>query len=82
MTSPEAIVSAASQLPTDQRAAVAVAIFETLEPLQPDDPAFVRKEWQKEVQRRSEELRDGTVEPIPWEHVQRDAEQLFNDKNS
>ena len=52
------------------RASIAGAIIESLEPAEPG----VQEAWDAEIQRRVEELDAGTVKTVPWSEVR---EQLF-----
>lgn len=63
MTIPvEKIVEAALALPSDARALLADRLAESLDPL--NDEA-VRAAWSEEALRRRDEIRDGSVTPIP-----------------
>ena len=61
-----------------ERASLAALIIESLEPKDSDADA----EWQREIERRILELDSGSVEPIPWESVQRRLRRKLSASNS
>jgi putative addiction module component (TIGR02574 family) len=69
MTQFDALLSAASQLPVDQR----LRLIDELAATVPDDcPPGLSPEWLAEIQRRSDEIDAGLVTPVPWEQVRAD----------
>jgi putative addiction module component (TIGR02574 family) len=62
------ILKEALALPTDARAALAEALFPSLED-PPDDDAETA--WTSEIERRISELESGVGSPIPWPEVRR-----------
>jgi len=55
-------------LPTDARAALAGSLLDSLDETV-DESA--EAEWEKEIVRRMEELKAGTVKTVPWTEVRR-----------
>ncbi len=72
------IAQEAAQLERRERVEIIEKLLETLEPESPDDPAEVQAAWRAEVKRRSEDLRNGGVAAIPWDHVKDEGEKLFD----
>ncbi len=73
------ILREALRLSTRERAEIAGALLESLEP--PPDAA-VDRAWREEVRRRLEALDAGTVETVPWEQVREQLyERLSGDSN-
>ncbi len=66
----EQLLTAVLALPDDDRRALAEAVIASLE--QGDRPPF-DDAWHDVIARRSAELRDGDVAPIPWAEVKRRA---------
>ncbi len=66
--SSQAILEQALKLPSNERAAVAEQLIQSLDPIQETD---VEQAWQQEVQRRLTEFENGEATTIPWEEVQR-----------
>ncbi|MBI3939371.1 MAG: addiction module protein [Acidobacteria bacterium] len=62
----EALLEEALELSERERAEIAGALLESLEP--PLDPE-VDQAWREEVARRVAQLEAGGVETIPWEQV-------------
>jgi putative addiction module component (TIGR02574 family) len=54
------------RLSADERAAVAVALFDSLEAV---DEASIAEAWRAELLRRRQELRAGIVKAAPWSEV-------------
>jgi len=77
MTDPQTIVTAATMLPEPDRVRVIEALLDSLTP-EPDDPESVANAWREEVVRRSNELREGVAQPIPWSQVRAEGERLLN----
>ncbi len=63
METAKQLFDTAQTLPTDQRAALAAWLIESLDSHE-DESA--QSEWNAEIQRRIEELDSGEVVPIPW----------------
>jgi putative addiction module component (TIGR02574 family) len=57
------LLDEALSLPTDERAALAVALLDSLEGT---DEASVSDAWRTEIELRRVALRDGTTVPVPW----------------
>jgi putative addiction module component (TIGR02574 family) len=74
----QAIVTAASQLPETDRVHVIEALLESLDPVPSEDPEQVAHAWRVEVARRSDELRTGKVEPVPWSEVRAEGDRLLH----
>jgi len=53
----------ALESPDDQRSALVVAVLDSLEG-SADPP--ISEAWRDEVRRRQQELREGSVKPVPW----------------
>ena len=53
-------------LPAEERSALAVALFDSLESA---DEAAISDAWRVEVKRRRDELQAGLVHPAPWTEV-------------
>jgi putative addiction module component (TIGR02574 family) len=60
------IVEAAVQLPEDERVQVVEQLLASLEPEADSD---VDAAWAAEIQRRSDEIKQGIVRPVLWEEV-------------
>lgn len=67
----EELLEQALRLPSDDRRRIARALYENLadEEDEDEDPAEVEAAWAEEIQRRVEEIRNGTVELIPADEV-------------
>jgi putative addiction module component (TIGR02574 family) len=67
----EELLEKALQLPSDEKERIARALYENLadEEEEDEDPAEVEAAWAEEIQRRVEEIRNGTVETIPADEV-------------
>ena len=63
----QAILEEALKLPSNERAAVAEQLIQSLDPIQETD---VEQAWQQEIQRRLGEIENGEATTIPWEEVQ------------
>ena len=59
----------ASELPEQDRAALAGVLIESLDPA-PDSE--VEAAWAEEIRRRVVELDNGSVKTVPWEEVRRE----------
>ena len=71
MTRPaKEIVNAAIKLAESDRLQIVEELLASLEPAAEDD---VDAAWAAEIDRRSREIKEGTVRPIPWEEVKSDA---------
>jgi putative addiction module component (TIGR02574 family) len=67
MTRPaKEIVNAAIKLPEKERLQIVEELLASLEPVADDD---VDAAWAAEVEKRSRQIKEGTVRPIPWEDV-------------
>lgn len=65
----DAVLSLALDLPESERAELAAALLESLEP--PPD-ADVEDAWREEVARRVAAIDAGEVEMVPWEQVRKE----------
>ena len=63
----QAILEEALKLPSNERAAVAEQLIQSLDPIQETE---VEQAWQQEIQRRLTEIKKGEATTIPWEEVQ------------
>jgi putative addiction module component (TIGR02574 family) len=64
------IVKAAVQLPENERVQVVEHLLASLEPESDED---VDSAWAAEIERRSRQIKEGTVSLIPWEEVRSQA---------
>jgi putative addiction module component (TIGR02574 family) len=64
------IVEAAIQLPENERVQVVEQLMVSLEPESDED---VDSAWVAEIERRSRQIKEGTVSLIPWEEVKSQA---------
>jgi putative addiction module component (TIGR02574 family) len=78
MTDAESIVTAATQLPEEERVRVVEALLDSFDASPADDPAEVADAWRREVHRRSQELRDGLVISNSWSDVRAEGERLLD----
>lgn len=60
------IVKAAIQLPENERVLVVEELLASLEPGTDKD---VDAAWAAEIERRSREIKEGAVRPLPWRQV-------------
>ena len=72
------IVKAAVQLPEPERIQVVEQLLASLEPTAEKD---LDAAWAAEVERRSRELKEGTVRPVPWEDVKSQARKRARGRN-
>lgn len=72
MSITEEVLNAAMSLPEEDRLELVEALIASLEPR--NGPPF-DDSWQEVIRRRSAELRSGTVKPIPWSEVKRQAQE-------
>jgi putative addiction module component (TIGR02574 family) len=68
------LIREAAELPESDRAALAGAMLESLEPTPTPE---VRAAWSREIERRVREIDAGTVELIDWEDIRAE---LFADE--
>ncbi len=66
----EQLLDAVLALPDDDRLDFVEALIASFQT--EDRPPF-DESWREVIQRRSAELRSGTVVPVPWEEVKRQA---------
>jgi putative addiction module component (TIGR02574 family) len=64
------IVNAAIRLSENDRLEIVEELLASLEPQTDED---VDAAWAAEVERRSDEIKQGIVRPIPWEEVKSQA---------
>ena len=72
------IVKAAIQLPENERVQV---VEELLASLEPGNDEGVDAAWAAEIERRSRQIKEGTVSLIPWEEVRSKARKRARDLN-
>jgi len=64
----EKVLSDALELPSDERAEVAVTLLESLGG---DEEGRVDEAWAAEIKRRVDEVQSGKVKTIPWSEARR-----------
>jgi putative addiction module component (TIGR02574 family) len=70
MSDYKSLLAGASQLPLDIRVQLIDALWDTV----PEDSLpDLSDNWIAEIERRSAEYTEGTVQVIPWEQVRNDA---------
>jgi len=72
----EAVLTLALDLPDGERADIAAALLESLDPPPGTD---VEEAWRREVSRRVAAIDAGEVEMVPWERVREDLFSKLND---
>lgn len=70
----ERILTEAMELSIKERAAIVEQLIRSLDGPADDD---VEIAWQKEIQKRIEEIDNGEVKLIPWEEIREKAERKF-----
>ena len=78
MTDAQSIVTAATQLPEQQRVQIVEALLDSLDASPVDNPVAVADAWRREVLRRSQELLDGLVKSKTWSDVRTEGERLLD----
>jgi putative addiction module component (TIGR02574 family) len=74
----EELLEKVLQLPSNEQEKIARAVYEHLADEDDDeDPAEVEAAWAEEIQRRVEEIRNGTVETIPADVVMAELRARF-----
>jgi putative addiction module component (TIGR02574 family) len=75
----EELLEQALRLPSDEQEKIARALYEHLaaEEDEDEDPAEVEAAWAEEIERRVEEIRDGTVQTIPADVVMAELRARF-----
>jgi putative addiction module component (TIGR02574 family) len=76
-TKAEAVLTLALDLPESDRAEIAAALIESLEP---PAEADVEEAWRQEVARRVAAIDAGEVELIPWEQVREELYARLNER--
>lgn len=66
----EELLNTVLALPESERLEIAEALAASL---QPTDRAPLGEAWRAVIQRRSQELKEGTVAGVPWDEVKRRA---------
>jgi putative addiction module component (TIGR02574 family) len=66
----ENIIHNALQLPSDIRALIAEKLLESLDY---EEPFELSQEWKAEIERRCQDIDNGTVQLIPGDQVVKDA---------
>jgi putative addiction module component (TIGR02574 family) len=74
----ENIIKAAVKLPQKDRLRVVEQLLNTLEPEAEQD---VDAAWAAEIERRSREIKEGTVRLLPWKEVKSRARKLARGKH-
>jgi putative addiction module component (TIGR02574 family) len=69
----ESTLSAALNLPFEDRLAIVEALQQSL---LPDDRPPFSDEWREVIRRRAEEMRSGAVVGVEWAEVQRRADEI------
>jgi putative addiction module component (TIGR02574 family) len=72
------ILKAAVKLPEKDRVRVVERLLSSLEPEKEED---VDAAWAAEIERRSREIREGTVQLVPWKTVKSRARKLARGRN-
>jgi putative addiction module component (TIGR02574 family) len=62
------LLKRALALPVDERAALANTLLDSLEP----DDMSVSEAWDREVERRMNDLKAGRAVTVPWEELRRE----------
>jgi putative addiction module component (TIGR02574 family) len=70
MTDFSSILSAAQQLPEQDRLRLIDALWETVPP---ETEAHFSEEWAREIERRVAELDSGTAKTVPWAQIREEA---------
>lgn len=65
------LLKEALSLPAEARAALATSLLSSLDEDTVDEAAEL--EWEREIARRVDEIKSGTVSTIPWAEVRRRA---------
>jgi putative addiction module component (TIGR02574 family) len=65
----EELLEQALRLPPDEQERIARALYENLADQDEEDPAEVEAAWAEEIERRLEEIRNGTVELVPADEL-------------
>ena len=72
MSTPTELLNQALALPRGERASLARELIASLDDPH-DDPAAVEAAWLEEIERRVQEVKDGTAELVDWETVRAEA---------
>jgi len=72
------ILEDAMRLPEKERIQVVERLLASFEP-EPDED--VDTAWAAEIERRSREIKEGTVRPLPWKEVKSRARKRARGKN-
>ena len=75
MIEPNQILEQALTLPENQRAAIAASLLQSLD--SESDPDS-ETHWNAEIERRLDEIDNGTVELIPWSEVRSKLQKIRN----
>jgi putative addiction module component (TIGR02574 family) len=79
MTRPaKEILNAAIKLAERDRLQIVEELLASLEPANDED---VDAAWAEEIERRSSQIREGSVRPIPWEEVKSQARKRLRGRN-
>jgi putative addiction module component (TIGR02574 family) len=73
----EALLESSLSLPPQERSSLATRLIESLD--EADDDLEISPAWRKELDRRVEAVRNGTMRTIPHEEVMRDMRALLDD---
>ena len=76
--SPEAsdLLKRALALPSDERAALANTLLDSLEASNPS----IEEAWDEEVARRIQDLKAGKAVTVPWEQLHRELMAMVNER--
>lgn len=72
------LLKRALALSSDERAALANSLLDSLEPLDKDES--VQEAWDKEVARRMSDLKAGRATTITWEELHRQLLAMVNER--
>lgn len=73
----EELLEKALQLPSAEQEKIARALYENLADEEDEDPTEVEAAWAEEIERRVEEIRNGTVQTIPADVVMAELRARF-----
>jgi putative addiction module component (TIGR02574 family) len=73
------LLKRALTLTTEERAALANSLLDSLEDGLETQKKSVQEAWDEEVARRMQEIRDGKAVTVPWEQLRRELNSMVND---
>jgi len=74
------LLKRALSLPSDERAALANTLLESLETTNESSTSSVEEAWDVEVARRIEDLKTGKAVTVPWEQLHRELLAMVNER--